>query len=414
MRGDGRVFRRPGSPYWCCAYYDAKGVEKREVCLNRKHTKKLEATTDNEDAAWKYLRKQVAAVRAETLGAPAFLGPEMRRLRINKILDKLEAHYRLGGKYGIPREVGPQMKSHLKPLRGFFGNMRAVAIDEDKVQEFVRLLLSKGKQNSTINRSLQLLRQSFRVSKLPCTFVNLPLLDETGNVRKGKFTRAEVKELLIALPKYLADVAEFAYETGARAGEILKLRWNYVQGDAIVVPATDTKNRRPHSIVITNEVSEIIVRRLKARLPSCDLIFHKEGHAIKDYRKAWHSACVLSGLGRFLCRTCRDEKGKCGSVLDADRRCPKCSQKSENPKYEGRIMHDFRRSAAHEMWRAGSSVEECMEVTGHTTAAMFKRYADLFSENERRAMQRKVQDRRHVWRDEQIAKAKVPTRALAH
>ena len=101
-------------------------------------------------------------------------------------------------------------------------------------------------------------------------------------------------------------------------------------------------------------------------------------------------------------------------MLDAERRCPKCSKKWDNPKYEGRIMHDFRRSAAHEMWRAGSSVEECMEVTGHTTAAMFKRYADLFSENERRAIQRKVQDRRHVWRDEQIAKAKVPTRPLAN
>jgi integrase len=275
MRGDGRLFRRTGSPYWCCAYYDAKGVEKREICLNRKREKKLEATAENEDAAWKYLREQVAAVRAETLGAPAFLGPEMRRLRVNKILDKLEAHYRRGGKYGIRREVSPQMKSHLRPLRDFFGNMRAVAIDEDKVQEFVRLLLSRGKQNSTINRSLQLLRQSFRVSKLPSAFTNLSLLDETGNVRKGKFTPAEVKELLIALPEYLADVSEFAYETGARAGEVLKLRWSYVQGDAIEVPAIDTKNRKPRSIVITDKVSEIIIRRVKARLLSCDLIFHK-------------------------------------------------------------------------------------------------------------------------------------------
>jgi integrase len=45
-------------------------------------------------------------------------------------------------------------------------------------------------------------------------------------------------------------MAEFAYETGARAGEILKLRWTYVRGDAIEVPATETKNRKPRSIVI--------------------------------------------------------------------------------------------------------------------------------------------------------------------
>jgi YD repeat-containing protein len=75
-------------------------------------------------------------------------------------------------------------------------------------------------------------------------------LDESANVRKGKFTQVEVTRLLITLPKYLVDMAEFAYETGARAGEILKLRWTYVRGDAIEVPATDTKNRKPRSIVI--------------------------------------------------------------------------------------------------------------------------------------------------------------------
>ena len=59
-------------------------------------------------------------------------------------------------------------------------------------------------------------------------------------------------------------------------------------------------------------------------------------------------------------------------------------------------------------------VEECMEVTGHATVAMFKRYADLFSADERRAMQRKVQERRHLWREEQIATAMVPRGALAN
>jgi integrase len=400
MRGDGRIFRRTGSRYWWCAYYDAKGTEKREVCRNRKG-EKLEATAENEQAARKYLAKLVDAVTTETGGGPAFLGPEMRRLSVNAILDKLEGHYKLGGKRGIPREVGPQMKSHIKPLRAFFGNTRAVAIDEVKVQEFMSLLLSKRKQNATINRSLQLLKQAYKVGKLPCAFSNVSMLDESGNVRKGKFSQAEVARLIVALPPYIADVAEFAYETGARSGETLKLRWNYVQGDAIEVPASDTKNRKPRSIVVTETVSEIISRRRKARVPDCDLIFHNKGDAIKDYRKAWHSACVLAGLGRFLCRTCRNEQGKCDSVLDAHRKCPRCGKKWEVPRYDGRIMHDFRRSAAHEMWRAGSTVEECMEVTGHATAAMFKRYADLFSADERREMQRKVQERRRMWRDEQ-------------
>jgi len=278
MRGDGRVFRRTGSRYWCCAYYDAKGMEKREICRNRKH-EKLEATAENEETARKYLRTLVRAVTAEIGGGPIFLGPEIRRLRVGALLDKLEARHRAGGKSRLPREVGPPMKSHLKRLREFFGDMRAVVVDEIRVQEFVSLLLSKGKQNSTVNRSLQLLKQAYRVSNFPCAFGNFSLLDESVNIRRGRFTPEEVARLLMFLPQYLADVAEFAYETGARIGEILKLRWAYVRGGAIAVPAGDAKNRKPRIIEITKKVSEVISRRRRACVPSCDLIFHNEGHA---------------------------------------------------------------------------------------------------------------------------------------
>ena len=77
-------------------------------------------------------------------------------------------------------------------------------------------------------------------------------------------------------------------------------------------------------------------------------------------------------------------------------------------------MHDFRRTAAHEMWKSGSTKEECMEVTGHKTAAMFLRYADVFSEDERRAVQRKVQERRRLWREEQIATTMAQTGAFTN
>jgi hypothetical protein len=48
-------------------------------------------------------------------------------------------------------------------------------------------------------------------------------------------------------------------------------------------------------------------------------------------------------------------------------------------------------AAAHEVWKAGSSVDDCMKITGHKTSSMFKRYADLFSDEEKRAQQRAVQ-----------------------
>jgi hypothetical protein len=38
-----------------------------------------------------------------------------------------------------------------------------------------------------------------------------------------------------------------------------------------------------------------------------------------------------------------------------------------------------------------------MELTGHSTQAMFKRYADLFSDDEKRQRQLEVQKRRHEY-----------------
>jgi integrase len=157
--------------------------------------------------------------------------------------------------------------------------------------------------------------------------------------------------------------------------------------------------------VITDGISEILERRRATRTETCNLIFHNDGNAIIDYRKAWHSACVINGLGRFYCRICRDDKGQHDSVLDAERKCPRCGRKWEVPRYEGRIMHDLRRSAAYELWKSGSSKDDCMAVTGHQTESMFDRYADLFSDAEKQARQRQVQERRRMWRDEQIISA---------
>lgn len=343
---------------------------------------------ENKEAAQKYLRKLTQAVSAELFGASPFLGPDVRRLSVNEILDKVEKKYEEPNEDGICRKVPPPMKSHLKRLRDFFGDIRAVSVDDTKVAEFKALLLSNGYAKATVNRSLQLFQQAYTVAKLPCP--EIEKFSESDNVRKGKFTQVEAARVAACLPDYLADVARFAYETGSRAGEILKLRWGYVTNGVINVPGAITKSRKNRQIVITEELKSIIGRRRKARVADCDFIFHNAGTQIVDYRKAWHTACALNGLGTFYCRACENQQ------LDAKRTCPKCGTRWENPKYIGKLFHDFRRSAAHEMWRAGSATEECMEVTGHKTDSMFKRYADLFSDDERREMQRKVQERRHA------------------
>jgi integrase len=67
-------------------------------------------------------------------------------------------------------------------------------------------------------------------------------------------------------------------------------------------------------------------------------VFHRNGRQIKGFRKAWANACTAAG-------------------------------------FPGRIPHDLRRSAVRNMERAGLSRSVAMQLTGHKTEAVYRRYA---------------------------------------
>jgi integrase len=399
-RGDGRIFKHPQSAVWHCAYYH-----------NGKQVRQSTGETD-EKKARNFLKLRIKEVGADFIGAKPFTTPQHNRITVNEIIDDVLAKYCLGGKRGIRREVPRQMHSHAKALRDFFGDRPAMQVGSKGIDAFKAKL--KGKANSTINRSLQLLQQAYKLAvnseppKLPRA-LKIEMLDESDNHRKGKFTPADAESVACSLPLYMSDVARFAYQTGARASEILQLRWPYVEDGAIKVPGSITKNRTDRSIALTEELEDILARRRRDMRPGCDLIFHRNGERILDYRKCWHTACVSVGLGAYYCRDCRDAEGHYTSRLDAEKKCSHCGEKCGEPRYIGKIFHDFRRSAAHELWVAGSSVEDCMKVTGHKTASMFKRYADLFTDPEQQARQREAQHRRREWREAQQANVPAAT-----
>src|SRR5262249_7690477 len=128
----------------------------------------------------------------------------------------------------------PQMESHLRRLRDYFGTCRAIRVGSRDVEAFIAQLKAEKKANATINRSLQLLSQAYRYAATTdppklSRALKIEKLDESANVRTGKFTPAEAEMVFASLPEYMADVARFAYETGSRAGEILKLSWSFYE-----------------------------------------------------------------------------------------------------------------------------------------------------------------------------------------
>ncbi len=176
-----------------------------------------------------------------------FLGPHQEKVTINEIVDDYVEQYKQGGPSGIARVVSPQMQSHLKCLKAFFGSLLAMQVGTRDIKAFRAKLKAEKKANATVNRPLQLLLTAYRyaVSTDPPKLARAPGIEllEEKNVRKGKFSPLEAELVANSFPPYMADLARFAYQTRARAGEIRKLRWCHRRPDAIAVPGEIAKNR---------------------------------------------------------------------------------------------------------------------------------------------------------------------------
>src|SRR5262249_30125624 len=104
-----------------------------------------------------------------------------------------------------------------------------------------------------------------------------------------------------------------------------------------------------------------------------ELVFHRIGRPIIDFRKVWTAACVKAGFARPKL----DSAGQ-----------PVVDKKGRPVMVPTKLVHDFRRTAARNMIRAGVPERVAMAVTGHVTRSMFDRYNIVSEEDLRTAMQR--------------------------
>lgn len=355
-RGTGGLIKMRGCKLWYAQYYD-QGQRRR-----------VSTKTASKQEAQGVLRNLMSDMDR----GGQFVG-DLKKLRYADLRrGLLQSYTELGNKSLITTADGTENICGLPALDKFFEYGKdkpgwpVLRITTDAAREFTKKRRRQGAANDTINGSLALLRRMLRLAneerKLHVV-PKIPLL-RAGAARTGFLDRGKFEELLGHIPKNLKPLYTLLYYCGVRLGEALKIEWSQVDlaGKMIRLEANQTKNSEARQIPLPDVLTTMI-----EKLPKHGKVFDS-----KNYRKCWHKACVAVGLGSL-----EKVEGKAAE------------------RYDGLIIHDLRRSAIKNMIDVGVNEQVAMEISGHKTREVFRRYNIVTSADTQAAMQ-KVQSANEI------------------
>ena len=310
---------------------------------------RLSLKTDNKEEAKRELRRRMGNTERGIIPES-----EAKKVRYGDLRVGLLHNYVERGNKSLQTTAdGDETIWALKALDEFFGykndkipGVPTTAITIDKVREFTRRRLDEGVANDTVNGSLLLLRRMFHLAQEDGKVQTPPVIRllKSGPARKGFLTQEKFDLLMSFLPANLRPLITFLYYCGVRLGEAKHIEWSQVDLDAKLIRLEEdqTKNEEARNIPLP----DVLINMLRRANPKEGPVFDAT-----NLRKAWRRACVSAGLG-----TLTKVEGK------------------PDPRYNGLIVHDLRRSAIRELMKSGAREKVAMKISGHKTRDVFDRY----------------------------------------
>lgn len=327
-----------------------------QFCAGGKVHRESTKTTDLEEAK-EYLVKQ----QDETLKA----GASPSKVTFQELADAEINDYETNGKKTI-KDLKTRLDDHILPV---FGGKRARDIRAGDIADYTAARLREGAKPGTVNRELTAIRRAFilgieseKIFRRP----HISLLEE-NNIRKGFFEQRQFDAVLAHLPDYVQDFVRFAFMTGWRSSEIKNLQWRHVDFDAGLVrlEVGETKNDEGRIFPMTSDLRDL----LKSRRAATDAfsqehgqiipwVFWIKGRRIDNFKRSWKTACKAAGV-------------------------------------PGKLLHDFRRTAARNFQRAGIPEGTAMKLLGHKTTSVYRRY-NIITEDDLREAAAKLENREPI------------------
>lgn len=329
-RGTKKVFKR--GDIWWIRFHDKNHIRIQKSSGSKKKT--------DAEKLLKQLEGDVASGRT--------LSIDYDKVRWDELAEDFLRDYRIHGKRSLPR--AERSVGHLKK---HFGGMRVNSISTAKIREYTDTRKAENAANASVNRELAALKRMFNLARGADKILRVPKIEmlPEDNARTGFIEPEQFLKLRDALPAHLKGISTLAFMYGFRVGELMKLTWKGVdlKKGRLRLERPEVKNKKARTIALKGDALVILTEQKKRAVESgCDAnedyVFrnHKDTGPLKDFRGAWDKA--------------RKEAG-CEDLL----------------------FHDMRRSSARNMRKAGISLHEAMQTTGHKTDIMWRRY-DIIDE----------------------------------
>jgi len=352
-RGEGWIGYRSGCEFLYFAFYPSPGAKQKFINTG----------SHNPEEAY----RQLLAARQHTAQGDRLLPQEAARLRYEDLMQLLLDDYREKRRACLysrkTKDGGTEWVFGGKDdLDAFFKRIPITSITALKIKEFVQRQRRQGYADPTIRRQLTCLRTAFTLAKQHdlITDDHIPsfVMPTNSPPRKGFLDLDQFKKLYDRLPERIRLTVLFIYYTGCRSGAAKQITWGMVNSDCteIHAPGEIIKNDEDWEIPLVGPlqpISDALKAARRKSIQSADTpVFN-----FKNFSKLWNQTCHELKLG----------------VRNGNR-------------YNGLHPHDFRRSAARNLIKAGVPEQVAMKITGHKTREIFRRYNIVNNEDVKEAL----------------------------
>lgn len=300
---------------------------------------RISSGTSDREAAVSLLRQKMARV---SLHLEHTNDPD--RVHVSQLLDLLIDDYKYEERASA-KDVELRVEKHLRP---YFGHVVAKDLGTTQLKEYVKLRRKRGSEQATVNKELAFLRRAYRLGYRhePRLVLSVPYfpIKAVDNAREGVVKPEQYQRILPLLPGYARIALVIAYHTGARRGEIRQIKLDRVKLDQGIIELArkttkgTTERRQARNLPIYGDMLPEISRYLKEDIdPGCSYLIQRSGKPVLTFYKVWRAACKEAGIPTAL-------------------------------------FHDLRRTAVTNMIDAGFSESDAMDISGHKTHSVFRRY----------------------------------------